>query len=102
MKRYTKMQKQESKTMEKVMFEDNFKNLVYPDNFIIHPDIGHVEVVGELLPQIVDKPLTFKEYIKYYQTTYEILCRGFDTYLEYLDNKFWEDFFRNKKRHYGI
>lgn len=97
--RYTKMLHQESREIEKMMIDDTFKKLVYPANFIMHPDIGHVEVVGELLPQIVDKPLTFKEYIKYYQTTYEILCRDFDTYLEYLDNKFWKDFFRNKKRH---
>ena len=84
------------------MIDDQFKKLVYPDNFIMHPDIGHVEVVGDLFQHMQPKTLDFKEYILYYQTTYEILCRDFDAYLEYLDDKFWRDFFRNKKRHARI
>lgn len=120
-----KMQKQESKTVEKVMIDDSnygiiaarrddsdyvdddylgniMRNCCYPAPFVKHPDIGHVHMTEKLFPHMQPRVFNFEEYMKCYQITYLMLSKDFDNYISYLNDKFWEDFFHNKKRHSRI
>ena len=66
---------------------------------IKYPEIGHINIMMEWYMKNKKFEYNHKyiEYMKYNRHMYQILCDDFDHYLEYLDDKFWKEFFRNKK-----
>ena len=74
--------------------------MLYPDfdmPCIKHPDIGHISMTQKVFPYIVQKPMTFNEYVAYHRITYDLLCKDFDSYLAYLEEEHWNNF-KNKHR----
>ena len=104
MNQYTKMSQQESELLKMRRIDTFIYKLSYPDSFVPHPEIGHREMVYNLFPYIKSVPrdqMTYEQYIKYIQATYVALSRNFDQYLEYLEQKFWDDF-KNKRKKRNI
>lgn len=72
-------------------------SLFYPAPYVKHPDIGHLSMTQKIFPYMKTGPMSFSEYMSYYQTTYAMLCKDFDSYLAYLEEEHWNNF-KNKHR----
>lgn len=80
--------------------ESNLNKYTYPDYFVPHPDIQHQKMMQKIWPHIEPNQLSFTMYMKYYQSTYIVLCENFEEYEKYLEDEFWNEFRLNsmKKR----
>jgi len=75
-------------------------DLFYPAPYVKHPDILHVSMTDKLFPYMEPRRLTLGELKYYYKTTYMVLCKSFDEYLEYREEEFWENFKNKNKRNH--
>ena len=78
--------------------------MIYPDNFVKHPNIGHDKMVDKIFPYMKPERISFQEYLNYYQATYIVLANNFDEYLAYLEEQHWNNLKAklNKPRTSGI
>ena len=72
--------------------------LFYPASFINHPNIGHTEMMGKLWPNLKPERLSLGKLVEYYQVTYLMLCKDFETYEEYRQEQHWEEFKNRRKK----
>ena len=75
----------------------SIKSLFYPASFINHPNIGHIEMMGKLWPNLKLERLSLGKLADYYHVTYLMLCKDFDNYLAYLQEEHWNNF-KNKRK----
>ena len=70
----------------------------YPDSYLPHPNIGHIDVLDKVMPLIKQKMVSFDDYLKLYQITYTILCLDFENYLKWRELEFWIELKNKNKR----
>ena len=72
--------------------ESSLTKYAYPDYFVKHPDIGHIEMTQKVFKHLEPERLDFSKYMYYHQMCYMILCQNFEEYLAYLDDEYWNQF----------